>query len=727
LCGADGDVLYIDVDWWYEQDPDENPYPPELGLFVRGIAREVKRSSFKLYFPVFDMLSDRLNRAFYERWAFASIPADGQELLPEHYQQYELAIRPDVPDERLEDSDDDSTASPVFPGRRRVLRTNELDPIPPIAYDSGSGDEESDTESGIENGDDNEPDEQVPQSDWVAGDGPVVERAPFSICGDNRWNRKFGEKTPVEVLLKLFPPDLLHSIVEYTNTRLCAPPHSRAPLTYSELLLYLGIVAGMVLHKLPRQSLYWQNTEIGLVRLPDFGTAMSLDRFQRIRRCLRFNDPTAPVDQSDPYHKMRPVITALQHAVRQAMPYPGEYLAMDEGRIPFKGRFCCKTVIPSKPIKVGMTMYMLVDYETKFLCDFAMDDRSITAANTNRLEHPYGATGRLVLRFADELVRRGNTGHTIVTDNLYTSPSLARALLDRRLYCIGTMRAMRGAPPEAKLPSVKPTRECPSGTLRIFHDATGRIHLYSWMDKGPVLMLDTAFGPVYDTVWRRTGNGDRRIQYRVPLACAVYNKKMGGVDQFDQRRCTYYGVEMHGKQVRSVLSYHVLKVVAHFRLHVSQVKWTLRVFEALFDVALTNTCIVWETLYRGTAKEMTHFELLATIHEGLIRVGTQGRTLRPSLTSVERNPHKHVISGMTRQRGDGRIVYHQRKCVMCPPASHKNEFRVATGCKECGVWLCRNHFLAHHVQAEKNGNKENRRIPETEVEQQPKRRRFGAF
>jgi hypothetical protein len=36
--------------------------------------------------------------------------------------------------------------------------------------------------------------------------------------------------------------------------------------------------------------------------------------------------------------------------------------------------------------------------------------------------------------------------------------------------------------------------------------------------------------------------------FDVPLACRKYNEKMGGVDLFDQRHCTQYGIEMHGRQ-----------------------------------------------------------------------------------------------------------------------------------------------------------------------------------
>jgi hypothetical protein len=165
---------------------------------------------------------------------------------------------------------------------------------------------------------------------------------------------------------------------------------------------------------------------------------------------------------------------------------------------------------------------------------------------------------------------------------------------------------------------------------------------------------------------------ENRERFDVPLACRKYNETMGGVDQFDQRRCTQYGIEMHGRQD----------------------KWTLRVADALFDIAMTNSHVTWQNLYKNNDKGYSHFEFLAFVHDGLIKTGRAGRELRPQLSGVARNPDKHRYVSMFRVNEDGTRVPHQKKCQMCPQSRVKNEFRTSKGCMECQVWLCKAHVVA---------------------------------
>src|SRR5690606_22792126 len=118
----------------------------------------------------------------------------------------------------------------------------------------------------------------------------------------------------------------------------------------------------------------------------------------------------------------------------------------------------------------------------------------------------------------------------------------------------------------------KPTQAVPKGHVRHSHSADNMLHIYSWMDNGPVYLLDSVIGAADSEIERQVGA--RRETYNVPEAYSVYNANMGGVDRFDQVRTGYFGIDMQGRTC----------------------KWTIRAYEALVNMCVTNAYAAWRTL-----------------------------------------------------------------------------------------------------------------------------------
>jgi hypothetical protein len=93
-----------------------------------------------------------------------------------------------------------------------------------------------------------------------------------------------------------------------------------------------------------------------------------------------------------------------------------------------------------------------VDFSTKFLVDFALDDDMITAAHAP----PMGATAAYVMRHVDRIRQTSHARHIYVVDNYYTSLTLAGAVREAGSDLIGTLRKDRGAPTCTLLPNKKP-------------------------------------------------------------------------------------------------------------------------------------------------------------------------------------------------------------------------------------------------------------------------------
>lgn len=511
-----------------------------------------------------------LDRAWYERWTSREIPPDGVELSRDHIQLYEGMRHDDPaqPREELPDVDDnESVDSDIDLGD---------------VLDAADGEA---VRGAIE------PEDEPPvQIGLIQGQGNILPDTPFdqAVAGRGYLSRAVGQ-SPGSLVLILVRDMLVH-VVACIGSHIAQEGLPIEPVGLGELLIWHALRIYMCMQKLPSVDMYWKQGSSGALTYPNFGKYMTFRRFRDIRRSFRFENYADGHDEEDAAWKIRSITNLMKNSFKRMMPTPRRNISVDEGMVRFTGMRCpIKRFMPDKPIQRGLKFFAGVDYESGFLFDFNWDDNRRTAANCRGLE--WGMTGQCVLDLIEPLPGRG---HHIFTDNYYTSIPLAKELLLRGHHLVGTIRRDRGVPEWLLLPSKKPTRACPKGTVQYAHTRDHQIHLYGWMDNGATYLLDAAFGPQQQQLTRR--EGARRVQYMLPKACSAYNAFMGGVDKYDQIRTGYYGIEMHGRTS----------------------KWTVRAYEALFNMGLANAFAAFRYLNKGLPSATDHANFLLRVAEELL-------------------------------------------------------------------------------------------------------------
>lgn len=113
-----------------------------------------------------------------------------------------------------------------------------------------------------------------------------------------------------------------------------------------------------------------------------------------------------------------------------------------------------------------------------------------------------------------------------------------------------------------------------------------------WQDTKEVLILSTAFHPkIGNTFVSRTQKDGSSQSIKCPRAIQQYTKRMGGVDQFDQKKKTY-SVGRRSK------------------------RWWLGIFYFLLDASITNAFILYSCTSR--TQTLTNLEFRVAIARGLI-------------------------------------------------------------------------------------------------------------
>lgn len=100
---------------------------------------------------------------------------------------------------------------------------------------------------------------------------------------------------------------------------------------------------------------------------PIFRATMSLQRFQIINQCIRFDDKEIRIAaiERDKFEPMRNVFNRWVQRVR-ALYVPGKCVTVDEQLLPFRGRCPFIQYIPSKPAKYGIKIWIVCDSKTEF-------------------------------------------------------------------------------------------------------------------------------------------------------------------------------------------------------------------------------------------------------------------------------------------------------------------------------------------------------------------------
>ncbi|KAJ6648949.1 PiggyBac transposable element-derived protein 4 [Pseudolycoriella hygida] len=259
------------------------------------------------------------------------------------------------------------------------------------------------------------------------------------------------------------------------NIKRCSRMRKWKDTNTDEMKKFFGLVVYMGIVKLPGIHMYWSKNQF--YRNAFVPQVMSRNRFQLLLKMIHFaNDDDIAGDRLG---KVRNLLNLLEKNFMSRT--PGEILVVDESMIPWRGRLLFRQYNPRKSHRYGVKDYKLCDpsgytYTSSIYCGASAHPQD---RGTPKPGSPH--TSQIVLDLAEPYL---DNGRTMITDNFYTSITLAKALQNRKTHLIGTLRKDRTGNPETVTKSKLKRGEI------VGRESSG-IVVAKWKDKRDVLMLTT--------------------------------------------------------------------------------------------------------------------------------------------------------------------------------------------------------------------------------------------
>ncbi|XP_063634991.1 piggyBac transposable element-derived protein 4-like [Cydia splendana] len=515
------------------------------------------------------------------------------------------------------------------------------------------------------------------------------------------------DTTPLTVFKNFFDNDLLDLIVTQTNKHSnilvdkVTKENSRLlkwkNTDRAEVVVFLAMLILQGLAPLNVEYDYWR--ENGYLTLKYFKLLMTFGRFVLIKRLLHFTDNetdlTGLTDSQRKLFKIWPVSDVLNKRF-SSLYIPRQSIAIDESLLKWHGRLSFAQKIATKAAKTGIKSYELCESDTGYLWSFFIyagkevkagpdmtdneqtditddiidltdienttnndrrttDTQQMTASASSLPPPPQNATAQIVQNLAKPLLGKG---YTLIMDNFYNSPLLARYLKSQKTDCFGTLRVNREFVPEA----IKGMAKTEMRVGEVVQTFSRDLSIMLWRDTNIVSMISTFHG---GNVSGKEKYG--KYKYKPEVVCD-YNLAMGGVDKKDQ-----------------LLSAHPIE-------RARNQAWYKKVFRRLLNVTIHNSYVIFKTQHptitsrafrQRLAEEMIKAYRTPQIHNTLlvkpkVIIQYPGEQSRPILQG------NHFI---------GQGVSKYKICAWC------HQSRTKYICKQCDVSLClENCFEEYHTK-----------------------------
>ena len=233
------------------------------------------------------------------------------------------------------------------------------------------------------------------------------------------------------------------------------PPHSRyhkwppAGVSVDDMKCFIAVITAMGLVQQEDLQDYWSLDDV--IQTPFFPATMSRDFFLNILSFFHLadNHNFIPRGQEgyNPLHKLGTVYSDVLDTFSRLY-YPSQNLCIDEAMIPYRGKIHMRVYAKDKPCRYGLKAYALCDSENAYCLRF-----QLYTGKANQLPSQLGRTYDIV---SDLMAPYLNKGHILYTDNYYSSPVIAKHLVDHGTNTTGTVRVNRkGIPKRVKEAKVK--------------------------------------------------------------------------------------------------------------------------------------------------------------------------------------------------------------------------------------------------------------------------------
>lgn len=277
-----------------------------------------------------------------------------------------------------------------------------------------------------------------------------------------------------------------------------------------EMLTFLGVIIWMGLNPKPRLKDFWSTNFIHKCDIYKT-THLSRNRFEALLACLHFsNNEICP--EGNRLFKLEALLK-ICNANFQAAFTPGEYVCIDESMVPFRGRLSFLQYIPGKRHKYGIKIFKLCGKG-----GYTYNIKIYGGKETRPTNQPVAS--QVVMELIEPLL---HTGRTLVTDNYYTSVTLAHQLNDNNIHLIGTLRRNRKFNPKPIFDT-----KLKRGEMLALESNT-KVIVGKWSDKRDVAFLTTKSAPEMVQVQNKHG-----IKYK-PSTILEYNSVKSYIDVSDQK------------------------------------------------------------------------------------------------------------------------------------------------------------------------------------------------
>ena len=298
----------------------------------------------------------------------------------------------------------------------------------------------------------------------------------------------------------------------------------------NEMYTFLGIVFLMgIVHK-PRMSMYWSSDDV--YSTPIFAQLISRDRFLLILRFFHLcnNEAVVATNPPDRLYKIRQLSEMIERRCEEVY-YPKRELCVDESLVLFKGRLSFKQFIRTKRARFGVKLYQLCT-SSGVMLKYIIYQGNIESQLEPDPSGMFLTTERIPMTLLKSYL---GSGHVLYIDNYYTSPQLAKYLLEHQTYMVGTVRANR-----RNFPSDLCKQNLEKGETSFYHDKQEhvlamkyRAHENKTGNKPKLVhLLSTCEPAILKNTSKKNKDGDI---IQKPASIISYNANMGGVDMVDQQ------------------------------------------------------------------------------------------------------------------------------------------------------------------------------------------------
>ncbi|KAF2890591.1 hypothetical protein ILUMI_15582 [Ignelater luminosus] len=230
--------------------------------------------------------------------------------------------------------------------------------------------------------------------------------------------------------------------------------------------------------------------------------------------------------------KGKPLIVALNRLFMDYAPIE-QSISIDESMIPYFGRHGCKQFIRGKPIRFGFKSWVMAT-RLGYCLQF-----NLYQGRLGNDKQDCGLGESVVYNFADVLQTHfENLKFSLFLDNFFTSVKLLTTLGERRICGTGTVRVNRTG--NCNLPNDQYYKKTERGSYNHKIDEANNILAVRWKDNSIVTLLSNEYRikPLQSAA-RYFAKEKKKVYIPQPNVVSMYNKYMGGVNQFDNNIATY--------------------------------------------------------------------------------------------------------------------------------------------------------------------------------------------